>query len=262
MVPSMTDLFGGAAPYYAKYRAGHGDPAIDHLARAFGADGVVLDLGCGPGTIAIPLARRVREVLAVDPDEEMLAEGRRLAAGAPGLRWLRGDSTTLRELPPFGHVVMGRSFHWTDRRAVLADLDELLPPGGVVALVGPTRDPGEEPWEPVMRRVREEFGVGTWTATGSFQHTGEHHHDVLAGSPFSDLESGRYEQRLTYDLDALLGLQLSYSYTAPARLGDRLPAFVEAARAALLAADPSGRWELVTTTEVILARRPAPSRTA
>ncbi|MFI9590023.1 hypothetical protein [Nonomuraea sp. NPDC052265] len=48
-----------------------------------------------------------------------------------------------------------------------------------------------------------------------------------------------------------------YSYTAPARLGDRLPAFVEAARAALLAAEPSGRWELTTTTEVLIARRPA-----
>lgn len=257
MVPPMTDLFGGAAPYYAKYRPGHGDPAIDRLARAFGPDGVVLDLGCGPGTIAIPLAGRVREVLAVDPDEEMLAEGRRLAAGAPGVRWLRGDSTTLRELPPFGHVVMGRSFHWMDRRPVLADLDALLPPGGVVALVGPTRDPAEEPWEPVMRRVREQFGLTTWTAAGSFQQTGEHHHDVLAASPFSDLESGRYEHRLAYDLDAVLGLQLSYSYTAPARLGDRLQAFVEAARAALLAAEPSGRWELTATTEVLLARRPA-----
>ncbi|MEQ4719694.1 hypothetical protein [Nonomuraea sp. B19D2] len=52
----MTDLFGGAAPYYAKYRT--------------------------------------REVLAVDPH------------------------------------------------------DELLPPGGVVAIVGPTRNPQEEPWPP------------------------------------------------------------------------------------------------------------------
>ncbi|RSN51796.1 hypothetical protein DMH01_42270 [Amycolatopsis sp. WAC 04182] len=76
------------------------------------------------------------------------------------------------------------------------------------------------------------------------------------------MESGRYEQRLAYDLDALPGLQLSYAYTAPARLGARLPAFVEAAGAARLDAAPSGRGERVTTPEVILARRPAPSRTA
>ncbi|MBF8189149.1 class I SAM-dependent methyltransferase [Nonomuraea sp. K274] len=251
----MTDLFGGAAPYYAKYRAGHGEPAIERLAMTFGQDSTVLDLGCGPGTVAIPLARRVREVLAVDPDEEMLAEGRRLAAGVANIRWLPGDSTRLRELPAFDHIVMGRSFHWMDRRAVLAELDELLPADGVVALVGPGRDPGEEPGEEAMRPVRDEFEVNTFTAANSYQATGEHPHDVLAGSPFADLESTTYERRLTYDLDAVLGLQLSYSYTSPARLGDRLEAFTEAARKALLASNPSGRWEQVTSTEVLVARR-------
>jgi SAM-dependent methyltransferase len=222
----------------------------------FGADSTVLDLGCGPGTVAIPLAGRVRAVLAVDPDEEMLAEGRRLSAGVPNIRWLSGDSTTLRELPAFDHIVMGRSFHWMDRRTVLAELDELLPPGGVVALIGPPRDVEDGPWEPAMRRVRDEFGVNTFTASNSFQATGEHHDDVLATSPFSDLDSTVYENRRTYDLDAVLGLQLSYSYTAPARLGDRLESLTEAARKALLAHNPSGRWEQRTLTEVLIARRP------
>ncbi|WP_188187153.1 class I SAM-dependent methyltransferase [Nonomuraea sp. SYSU D8015] len=252
----MTDLFGGAAPYYARYRADHGDAAIEHLARTFGQDSSVLDLGCGPGTVAIPLARHVREVVAVDPDEEMLAEGGRLAADAPNIRWLRGDSTTLRELPPFDHVVMGRSFHWMDRRTVLAELDELLPPDGVVALVGPGRDPGEDPWEPVMRRVRAEFGLGEMTATNSYQVSGEHHHDVLATSPFSDLDSTEYERRLTHDVDEVIGLQLSFSFSTPARLADRLTAFTETTRNALLQSNPSGRWEHVTVTEVLIARRP------
>ncbi|MGR6916157.1 class I SAM-dependent methyltransferase [[Actinomadura] parvosata] len=252
----MDDLFGGAAPYYAKYRSRYGDPAIEHLAMTFGRDSTVLDLGCGPGTIAIPLARRVRQVLAVDPDEEMLAEGRRLAGKAGGIRWLKGDSTTLRDLPPFDHVVMGRSFHWMDRRAVLAELDELLPPHGVVALVGPTREDPQEPWEPVVRRVRDEFAVNTFTASSSFQATGEHHDEVLATSPFSVLDRAHYEEHLPYDLDAVIGLQLSYSYSSPARLGARKEAFVEAVRRALLAANPSGRWQRVTITEVLTARRP------
>ncbi|GAA3657012.1 class I SAM-dependent methyltransferase [Nonomuraea antimicrobica] len=252
----MKDLFGGAAPYYAKYRTRYADPAIEHLAATFGADSVVLDLGCGPGTVAIPLAARVREVLAVDPEAEMLAEGRRLAGRAANIRWLRGDSRTLRELPAFGHVVMGRSFHWMDRRAVLAELDGLLPPGGVVALVGPPRRVAEEPWEPAMRRVRDEFEVNTFTAANTYQATGVHYEEVLAGSPFGVLDRVRYEQRHTYGLEAVIGLQLSYSYTAPARLGDRLPAFTEAARRELLALNPAGTWELVSVTEVLTARRP------
>ncbi|NUW42873.1 class I SAM-dependent methyltransferase [Nonomuraea rhodomycinica] len=258
----MTDLFGGAATYYARYRSDHGEQAIGHLARAFGPDGVVLDLGCGPGTVAIPLAGRVRAVLAVDPDEEMLAEGRRLAGGAAGdIRWIRGDSATLRALPPFDHVVMGRSFHWMDRRAVLADLDALLPAHGAVALVGPTREEGEPPWEAVVRPVRAAFGLNEsgldkQRALGSFQATGEHHDEVLAGSPFGRVESARFERTVSMGVDELVGLQLSFSYSAPARLGDRLAAFTEEVRRALLAARPSGVWEERRTTEVLIARRP------
>lgn len=36
-------------------------------------DGEVLDIGCGPGNLALPLARRVRKVVALDPSKEMLA---------------------------------------------------------------------------------------------------------------------------------------------------------------------------------------------
>jgi len=252
----MTDLFGGAAPYYARYRADHGEAAIERLARAFGPDSRVLDLGCGPGTVAIPLAPRVREVLAVDPDPEMLAAGERLAAGLPGVRWLRGDSSSLRALPAFDHVVMGRSFHWMDRRAVLADLDALLPPGGLVALLGPGRKPVEEPWEPIVRPLREKFGLRLPAAGGSFQATGEHHEDVLAGSPFSRIESVIFERRQDRDLDAVIGLQLSYSASAPARLGGRREEFVAELRAALLAAEPSGRWEESFVTGLVIAGRP------
>jgi SAM-dependent methyltransferase len=260
MVASVSDLFGGAAPFYARYRADHGQAAVDHLARRLVAGRTVLDLGCGPGTVAIPLARLVRRVLAVDPDAEMLAEGERLAEGSANIRWLLGDSTRLRELPPFDDVVMGRSFHWMDRQAVLADLDALLPAGGAVALIGPAREPVTPPWEPAMRRVRAAFGADEEamlrTAAGSFQSSGEHHHDVLAGSAFSRLEAALFERRLTRRHDEVVGLQLSYSYCSPARLGDRLAAFTEAAGAALEAENPSGEWEERVVTEVLIARRP------
>ncbi|MEU0567896.1 hypothetical protein ABZ297_21245 [Nonomuraea sp. NPDC005983] len=45
----MTDLFGGAASYDAKYRPDHGEEAIEHLVRALGPGSRVMDLGCGPG---------------------------------------------------------------------------------------------------------------------------------------------------------------------------------------------------------------------
>ncbi|WP_214320296.1 class I SAM-dependent methyltransferase [Nonomuraea sediminis] len=247
----MTDLFGGAAPYYVRYRTDHGEEAIDHLGRAL--DGTVLDLGCGPGTVAIPLAAHVREVIAVDPDEEMLAEGRSRSPG--NVRWLLGDSTRIRALPPFDHVVMGRSFHWMDRVRLLEELDDLLPPGGAVALIGPGRNPEPEPWGEVTQRLRERFGLGELAARGSFQATGLHPHDLLAVSAFPDLDIATFETSLTRDVESVIGLQLSYSFSSPAKLGDRLPAFMVALREALLADNPSGLWVERVVTEVLMARR-------
>ncbi len=37
-------------------------------------DEVILDIGCGPGTLSIPLAKRVKEVIAIDFSAQMLAE--------------------------------------------------------------------------------------------------------------------------------------------------------------------------------------------
>ncbi len=37
-------------------------------------DEVVLDIGCGPGTLAIPLAKKVKEVIAIDFSKQMLAQ--------------------------------------------------------------------------------------------------------------------------------------------------------------------------------------------
>ncbi len=41
---------------------------------ALEGDETVLDIGCGPGTLAIPLAKRVKEVIAIDFSQQMLEE--------------------------------------------------------------------------------------------------------------------------------------------------------------------------------------------
>ncbi|GAA4071793.1 class I SAM-dependent methyltransferase [Nonomuraea soli] len=249
----MEHLFGGAAPYYARYRLSHGDAAIAHLARTFGPAATVLDLGSGPGTIAVPLACHVARVLAADPDEEMLQEGAK--AGVANIRWIKADSTMLRQLPPFDHVVMGRSFHWMDRLAVLADLDDLLPPGGVIALVGPTREAHHQEWHPVAQRVCEEFGLTRHQARGSYQDTGLHHDDVLETSPFARLERVTSERTVVWDVDSVIGYQLSLSISTPARLGERREEFLTALRRAVEQAHPEGTWSVPYTTEVLVARR-------
>ena len=54
----------------------------------------------------------------------------------------------------------------------------------------------------------------------------------------------------------MIGLQFSYSYSAPALLGDNADAFAAELRRKLLAANPTGRWTETVRTEAIIATRP------
>ena len=71
--------FAGTASYYHRFRAPYAQAAIDFIVERYNlGKGVrALDLGCGPGTIAIRLSHSVREVVAVDSDADMIAEGQR-----------------------------------------------------------------------------------------------------------------------------------------------------------------------------------------
>ena len=63
---------------------------------------------------------------------------------------------------------------------------------------------------------------------------------------------------MTLTVDDVVGTQFSYSFTSPARLGDRRAAFEADLRAELLAVDPAGtRYPLgPVVTELVLATRP------
>src|SRR6266702_2438779 len=69
-------IFHGTAWYYARYRPGYPQELFDLLRGRFELDGTgrLLDLGCGTGQLAVPLAPLFEEVVAVDVDAGMLAE--------------------------------------------------------------------------------------------------------------------------------------------------------------------------------------------
>ena len=73
------------------------------LARSFGVKPrlKVLDLGCGDGTTALPMARLGADVLGVDIASNLVDAGNRRAkeAGLSNLRFQQGDATELRDLP-------------------------------------------------------------------------------------------------------------------------------------------------------------------
>src|SRR5215472_6925633 len=86
-------LFQGSAAYYERGRLPYPAGMADTLAAVLALDGRgrLIDVGCGPGTVALRLAHLFEEVVGLDADAEMLAEAERRAGelGIANARWVR-----------------------------------------------------------------------------------------------------------------------------------------------------------------------------
>ena len=97
---------------------------------------VVLDLGCGAGDVARPIAERVTRVDAVDPSRAMIEIGRSLSGGDDSrIRWICSPAEQFGLPGPYALVVAAESLHWMDWHAVLPKIRDSLTPHGQLALV-------------------------------------------------------------------------------------------------------------------------------
>ncbi|GIH25106.1 hypothetical protein Aph01nite_34160 [Acrocarpospora phusangensis] len=105
-------------------------------------DPVVIDLGCGPGSLSARLLRRLpaATVIAVDTDPLLLALGRAEYGSLPGLRFVDRDLrepgwTEALDLPrPADVAVSTTALHWLPEpvlKNVYAELAGALGPGGM-----------------------------------------------------------------------------------------------------------------------------------
>jgi SAM-dependent methyltransferase len=253
-------LFSSAVAYYAQYRPGYPQDLVDALAASAGLDGTqrVLDIGCGTGQLTIPLARHAQAVMAIDPVVGMLARGRRAAqaAGTANITWLQGDSSQISAMagPPGADLaVFAASFHWTDRRAVLAALDGVLAPAGAVVVINDVLGDSEQPdWVHAIARIRARYlGGRPGAGTGLYSHR-----DVLASSAFCAVDTLTWSWSRQLTVEEVTGLQLSYSFSTPALLGDNARAFSRDIGAAVLDLHPAGVVTEPLRVEVLIAARP------
>lgn len=147
------------------------DNSAAHLAPHLSPGARVLDVGCGPGTITVDLARRVApgEVTGVDPDEPTLARARAdaHAAGVENVRFRPGTADELPDGPydvVHAHQVL---LHLTDPVTALREMLRVTRPGGVVAarecdyaaIAMWPHDPRLDRWLAIYRAVAHAHGT-------------------------------------------------------------------------------------------------------
>jgi len=123
----------------------------------------LIDVGCGPGSVALLLAPLFAEVVGVDPDPGMIAEAARRASrqGVGNARWVEAQAEALPDdLGSFRVATFAQSFHWMDRERVASTVRDMLEPGGSWVHVSATTHQGLEEVEglPLPSPPREEIG--------------------------------------------------------------------------------------------------------
>ena len=265
-LPFEPRRFRSTAAYYTQFRVPYPPALLASVAARVGPrpGDRVLDLGCGPGMLALGFARLGMRAVAMDPEPDMLAEAR-VAAAARGLEieLVRGSSYDLGEhLGHFRLVAMGRSFHWMDRPATLRVLDRLIVPGGAIALFHDRSIGSEADWRPLLRELSEKYVPQRRSMRALRQGPDWQPHEVpLVASAFSAVESRGHVFMQDLTADDLVGRAFSMSETSPEILGDNQAAFEQEFRAGLATLSPTGRFRDVVAAEAIIAFRPGEAAT-
>ena len=254
--------FRGTVADYRKYRLDYPQRLIARLIALMGLrpGDPVLDLGCGPGNLALPFARAGMAVTAMDPEPEMLAAAGE-AAREEGLaiRFVPGGSSDLKETDgPFRLVLIGRAFHWMDRAATLGLLDRIILPGGGVALLHDSHPPVDEnAWYKAAVRANERY-MRMRSPAGKDGGTGGHrrYEPFLFASAFTQLDGLSVTVRNPISEDEIVGRAFSIGACSRKMLAEAADAFERELRAALRELSPDGSFTEIAEMVALLARRP------
>jgi SAM-dependent methyltransferase len=217
---------------------------------------VLLDLACGPGRVAIPMAQHFERVQAVDVEAEMIAVGQRETRrrGVANIAWQVQRAEGL-DIPPgsIELITVGEAFRRLDSPRVLQLAMQWLRPRGSLATLG--GEPvwrGDEAWKRAVVDV-----VNAWT-----DHTLRDPNERNWEGPVDALRAAglivdehEYAVERVWTCDSIVGFMFSTSIASRRVLGDAAGRFEADLRGALLECEPDGRFVCAQRFGFTLGRR-------
>jgi SAM-dependent methyltransferase len=224
--PLLQRRFRSAARYYLSGRPAYSSLLIRRVVELCGLNAThkVLDLGTGPGQLAMAFAPFVGEVTAIDPEPEMLQIAREEASSRHfKINYIQGSSYDLgRQLGPFQAATIGRAFHWMDRAATLNLLDVIMESNGAVVLFDDSHpEVPENTWHNAYKKVIERYSEDDIERQKRSSPEWPKNEAILLDSPFHEMERISIIERRLTAVERFTDRALSLSITSRERLGAR-----------------------------------------
>ncbi len=249
--------FASTVSYYRQFREPYPPAFFRRTARILRLDGsqTLLDLGCGPGLLALGFAPFVRRLTGVDPEPAMLTDARAAARTAGvALRLIQRRAENLpASTGSYDVVTIGRALHWLTRDRALAALDRLVRPQGAIVVCSATSEAGRlNPWRHRYDRLRHRAAPEKNRRRYQLETA-----TFFDGTPFCLRRRVAVRLRQTITVDGLVGRLFSMSNTSPAKLGRRAHLVATRLRAALapFVREDGGLTEVVVARAAIFTRR-------
>ena len=212
--------FQSTVEFYSRYREPYSPHFFATVAQQLGFHGneSLLDIGCGPGLIAIGFVPYVGRCTGIDPEPGMIHAARTAAAEARvSLTLLQSRVEDFASPERFQLLTVGRALHWLDRDTATPRLEQLAAPGTLLLVCAASSVESENSlWVRTYNQVRHAYASESdesryridgraWFAGSNF-----HHRLDIAVNEFRSIT-----------IDDLIGRALSRSNTSPDVLGPR-----------------------------------------
>jgi SAM-dependent methyltransferase len=203
--------FGAAAAEYARHRPRYAEAAIRWCLQPARTDRPrVADIGAGTGILTSALHQLGADVVAVEPDPQMLTELRRHVCDVPVV------PGTAEAIPledgSVDAVLAGQAMHWFEMDRALPEIARVLRPGGILAGLWNIQD-DQTAWVAEFARLSEQQGPLTMTRWKAGFPASPHGATLAAGGDlFEPAEEGYFENPRTQTADSLLATLGTHSH--------------------------------------------------
>lgn len=129
----MKDNFSTQAKDYSKFRPTYPPEMIEYIVSFVKHKGTALDVATGNGQVAVALAKYFEQVQATDMSEKQIEN----AAKADNVTYkVESAEHTDFDDNQFDLITVAQAIHWFDFDAFYKEVNRLLKPGGIIAVMG------------------------------------------------------------------------------------------------------------------------------